>query len=85
MDMDSKSKVFSYRGSMYLLLLLLIVSLIGGFIIYRYSLLSHYKETNTVDEVIFYGIIGVATATMAISLTLAIRLNRIYEENGRKS
>ncbi len=74
--MDSKSKVFSYRGSMYLLLLLLIVSLIGGFIIYRYSLLSHYKETNTVDEVIFYGIIGVATATMAISLTLAIRLNR---------
>lgn len=74
--MDSKSKVFSYRGGMYLLLLLLIVSLIGGFIIYRYSLLSHYNESNTADEVIFYGIIGVATATMAISLTLAIRLNR---------
>lgn len=77
MDMDSKSKVFSYRGGMYLLLLLLIVSLIGGFIVYRFSLLSHYKDaTTSLDEAIFYGIIGVAVATMAISLTLAIRLNR---------
>jgi len=75
--MDSKSKVFSYRGGMYLLLLLLIISLIGGFIVYRFSLLSHYKDaTTSLDEVIFYGIIGVAVATMAISLTLAIRLNR---------
>ena len=44
MAMDSKTKVFSYRGSMYLLLTMLILSLIGGFIIYRYSLLSHLNS-----------------------------------------
>ena len=32
MAMDSKSKIFSYRGGMYLLLAILITSLIGGFI-----------------------------------------------------
>ena len=39
--MDSKSKIFSYRGGMYLLLAILITSLIGGFITYHFSMLSH--------------------------------------------
>lgn len=76
MAMDSKTKVFSYRGSMYLLLTMLILSLIGGFIIYRYSLLSHLNSENVLDVVIFYAIIGVAVATVMIALLLALRLSR---------
>ena len=76
MAMDSKTKVISYRGGMYLLLTLLILSLIGGFIVYRYSLLSHLNRENLLDEVIFYSIIGVAVATVVVALLLAVRLNR---------
>ena len=76
MDMDSKAKLFSYRGGMYLLLALLTILLIGGFIIYRFSLLSHQNIVNTLDEGIFFGIIGVAIATVVIALLLAVRLNR---------
>ena len=75
MAMDSKTKVISYRGGMFLLLTLLILSLIGGFIIYRYSLLSHLDRENIFDEVIFYVIIGVAVATVVVALLLAVRLN----------
>ena len=50
MAMDSKTKVFSYRGGMYLLLTLLMVTLLSGFFVYRYSLLSHYKNINILDE-----------------------------------
>ena len=74
--MDSKTKVISYRGGMYLLLTLLLLSLIGGFIVYRYSLLSHLNRENLLDEVIFYSIIGVAVATVVVALLLAVRLNR---------
>ncbi|MBO5833233.1 MAG: sensor histidine kinase [Alistipes sp.] len=76
MAMDSKTKVISYRGGMYLLLTLLLLSLIGGFIVYRYSLLSHLNRENILDVVIFYTIIGVAVATVVVALLLAVRLNR---------
>ena len=64
--MDSKAKIFSYRGGMYLLLALLTISLIGGFIIYRFSLLSHQNIVNLLDESIFFGIIGVVYTLMAV-------------------
>ena len=76
MAMDSKTKVISYRGGMYLLLTLLLISLIGGFIVYRYSLLSHLNMENLFDEVIFFIIIGVAIATVVVALLLAARINR---------
>ena len=77
MDLKSK-KTISYRGGMYLLLALLTISLISGFIIYRFSLLSHIKvsDTTLIDEVIFYGIIGLALATVVVALLLAVRINR---------
>jgi signal transduction histidine kinase len=83
MAMDSKTKVISYRGGMYLLLTLLILSLIGGFIIYRYSLLHHVNRDNILDEAIFYIIIGVAVATVMVSLLLAVRLYRNLRSLGR--
>ena len=79
MAMDLKSKKgFSYRGSMYLILTLLVISLIGGVIIYRHSLLSHIKSNNAVhlDDDIFISIIFIAVATVVVSLFLAIRINR---------
>lgn len=79
MAMDLKSKKgFSYRGSMYLILTLLALLLIGGVIIYRHSLLSHIKGNNAVhlDDGIFVSIIFIAAATVAVSLFLAIRINR---------
>ena len=77
MDLKSK-KGFSYRGSMYLILTLLATLLIGGVIAYRHSLLSHFKGNNAVrlDDGIFVSIIFVAAATVAVSLFLAIRINR---------
>ena len=77
MDLKSK-KGFSYRGSMYLILTLLASLLIGGVIAYRHSLLSHFKGNNTVrlDDGIFVSIIFIAAATVAVSLFLAIRINR---------
>lgn len=74
--MDSKSKIISYRGGMYLLLAILIVTLIGGFITYHFSLLSHNSKINGIDEGIFYAILGVAVASIVIALMLAVRLNR---------
>lgn len=79
MAMDLKSKKgFSYRGSMYLILTLLALLLIGGVIIYRHSLLSHINGNNAVhlDDGIFVSIIFIAAATVAVSLFLAIRINR---------
>lgn len=79
MAMDLKSKKgFSYRGSMYLILTLLATLLIGGVIVYRHSLLSHIKGNNAVhlDDGIFVSIIFIAAATVAVSLFLAIRINR---------
>ena len=62
--MGLKSKIWSYRSSKYLLLTLLILMLVGGFITYRYSLLSHFQNAEHFDEGIFYGTIGVAVATV---------------------
>ncbi|MBQ5594382.1 MAG: sensor histidine kinase [Alistipes sp.] len=79
MAMDLKSKkFFSYRGGMYLLLALLIISLISGVIIYRHSLINHLKGDGSVhmDDDIFFIIIGIAIATGIIALFLAIRINR---------
>ncbi len=78
MGMGSKAntKILSYRGSMYLLLTLLIVTFIGGFIVYRYSLLHHLVAADYYNEIIFYSIIGVAIVATIIALVLAIRLNR---------
>lgn len=77
MDLKSK-KGFSYRGSMYLILTLLVMSLIGGVIIYRHSLISHIKGNSAVqlDDDIFISIIFIAAATVVVSLFLAIRINR---------
>lgn len=78
MGMDLKNKkLFSYRGGMYLLLAILIVSLIGGVFIYRNSLINHIKENGSVylDDDIFFIIIGIAIATAIIALFLAIRIN----------
>lgn len=74
--MDSKSKIISYRGGMYLLLAILIIALIGGFITYHFSLLSHNRTINGIDEGIFFAIIGVAGVSIVITLMLAVRLNR---------
>ena len=74
--MDSKSKVFSYRGGMYLLLAILIITLIGGFITYHFSLLSHNSRINNIDEGIFIGIICVAGVSIVIALMLAMRMSR---------
>ena len=74
--MDSKSKIISYRGGMYLLLAILIIALIGGFITYHFSLLSHNRTINGIDEGIFFAIIGVAGVSIVIALMLAVRLNR---------
>ena len=74
--MDSKRKTINYQGGMLLLLILLIVSLIGGVIIYRYSLVSHLSANEHLSEGLFYGIVGVAIAASAISLLLAVRLHR---------
>ena len=76
MAMDSKRKTINYQGGMLLLLILLIVSLIGGVIIYRYSLVSHLSANEHLSEGLFYGIVGVAIAASAISLLLAVRLHR---------
>ena len=79
MAMDLKSKKgFSYRGSMYLILTLLALLLIGGVIIYRQSLLTHIKVNGSVkfDDDIFISIIFIAAATVVVSLFLAIRINR---------
>lgn len=79
MAMDLKSKKgFSYRGSMYLILTLLALLLIGGVIIYRHSLLSHINGNGAahLDDGIFVSIIFIAAATVAVSLFLAIRINR---------
>ena len=73
--MDSRSKIFSYRGGMYLLLTILIFTLISGFITYHFSLLSH-TSINSSDEGIFFAIIGVATASIVIALILAMRMSR---------
>lgn len=74
--MDSKSKIFSYRGGMYLLLAILITTLIGGFITYHFSLISHNRSITTIDESIFFAIIGVAGVSIVIALTLAMRMSR---------
>ena len=76
MAMDSKSKIFSYRGGMYLLLAILITTLIGGFIIYHLSVLSHSKSITTIDESIFFAIVGVAGVSIVIALMLAMRMSR---------
>ena len=74
--MDSKSKIFSYRGGLYLLLAILIFTLIGGFIAYHLSVLSHSKSITTIDESIFFAIIGVAGVSIVIALMLAMRMSR---------
>jgi signal transduction histidine kinase len=76
MAMDSKSKIFSYRGGLYLLLTILIFTLIGGFIVYHLSVLSHSKSITTIDESIFFAIIGIAGVSIVIALMLAMRMSR---------
>ena len=73
---DSKNKTLTYKGGMYILLALLILTLVGGVITYRFSLLSHSLHSENTDEIIFYTIIGVAALASVIATTLAVRLNR---------
>lgn len=74
--MGLKSKVFSYRGGMFLLLTLLIIALIGGVIVYRFSLVDRIADFGALDEVLFYGIICVAIIASVVAWMLAARLNR---------
>lgn len=76
MAMDSKNRGLTYRGSMYILLALLLLLLAGGIIGYRYSLLSHFTSAEHIGEGFFYTIIGVAAFASVIALMLAIRINR---------
>ena len=76
MAMDSRSRTLSYRGGAYLLLALLIILLVGGIIVYRYSLITHYDKAAHLDEGIFYAIIGIAVGASIIATLLALRLNR---------
>lgn len=74
--MGLKSKVFSYRGGTFLLLTLLIIALIGGVIVYRFSLVDRIHDFGALDEVLFYGIICIAIVASVVAWMLAMRLNR---------
>lgn len=76
MAMDSKCKKINYRGGMLLLLILLTILLIGGVIVYRYSLVSRFSSNEHLYEGLFYAIVCVAIAASVISLLLAVRLHR---------
>ena len=73
---DSKNKTLTYKGGMYILLALLILTLVGGVITYRFSLLNHELHSELTDEIIFYSIIGLASVATALAIMLAMRLNR---------
>ena len=55
---------------------ILIITLIGGFITYHFSMLSHNKSVTTMDESIFFIVLGVAAASIVIALMLAMRMSR---------
>ena len=55
---------------------ILIITLIGGFITYHFSMLSHNKSVTTMDESIFFVVLGVAAASIVIALMLAMRMSR---------
>lgn len=76
MATDSKNKTLTYKGGMYILLALLILTLVGGVITYRFSLLSHELHSELTDEIIFYSIIGLASIATVLAIMLAMRLNR---------
>jgi signal transduction histidine kinase len=76
MAMDSKRKVFSYRGGMSLLLALLILLLVGGVIAHRYSFITRISGYEHFDEGLFYGIVGVALLASVLAIVLSIRFNR---------
>ena len=76
MATDSKRKLFSYRGGMFLLLALLIIALICGFIIHHFSVVSALAVSKHTDEGTFVLIICVAIVATIISLVLSVRLNR---------
>ena len=76
MAMASKNKFLTYRGGMFLLLALLIVSLICGFIIHHYSVVRQLAISEHKDEGTLYIIIGVAIIATIIAVVLSMRLNR---------
>ena len=76
MATDSKRKLFSYRGGMFLLLALLIIALICGFIIHHFSVVSALAVSKHTDEGTFVLIICVAIVATIISVVLSVRLNR---------
>lgn len=76
MATDSKSKFLTYRGGMFLLLALLIVSLICGFIIHHFSVVGNLALSGHKDEGTLYIIIGVAIIATIIAVVLSVRLNR---------
>lgn len=73
---DLKNKIMSYRGGMYILLALLSVTIIGGVIVYRSSLMSHNAISEVLDEGIFIAIIAVATLMAIVALLLSMRFSR---------
>lgn len=76
MVMDSKRKFKSYRGGMSLMLALLIVLIIGGVIIHRYSIINRISQYEHLNEGLFYGIIGVAILATVLAIILSMRFNR---------
>ena len=71
-----KSKTLSYRGGMFILLALLSITIIGGVIIYRSSLMSHNAISEVLDEGIFYAIIAVAALMAIVAVFLSVRFSR---------
>ena len=76
MAMDLKRKLRSYRSGISLLLALLLLLLIGGVIIHRYSFVNRISGYEHLDEGLFYGIICVAVLASVLAIVLFLRINR---------
>lgn len=74
--MDLKRKVSLRRSGMFLLLALLIISLIGGVIVHRYSFVNRISGHEHLDEGLFYAIILVAVLASVLAIVLSMRFNR---------
>ena len=76
MAMDLKRKVSLRRSGMFILLALLIISIIGGVIVHRYSFVNRISGHEHLDEGLFYAIILVAVLASVLAIVLSMRFNR---------
>jgi signal transduction histidine kinase len=61
---------------MFILLALLIISIIGGVIVHRYSFVNRISGHEHLDEGLFYAIILVAVLASVLAIVLSMRFNR---------